>query len=93
VRQLSDRPGSIVFATSRDPEGSAKLKALAAERKNVHLVKITKQPESVEEAKQAAEMVKKVAGKVDVVVANAGMYRPFLNLGVLDGDVDEADDE
>jgi len=73
VRQLSDRPGAIVFATSRDPEGSAaKFKPLI-DKGNVHLVKITKQPEANEEALKAAELVKKVAGKVDVVIANAGI--------------------
>ncbi|EXJ64281.1 hypothetical protein A1O7_00617 [Cladophialophora yegresii CBS 114405] len=71
VRQLRDRPGAIVFATSRNPD-SAKLKALT-DKGNVHLVKITKQPEAVEEALQAAELVRKVAGKVDVVIANAGI--------------------
>jgi NAD(P)-dependent dehydrogenase (short-subunit alcohol dehydrogenase family) len=71
VRQLSQRPGAIVFATSRDPDASPKLKALA-EKGNVHPVKLTKQPEAIEEARQAAELVKKVAGRVDFVVANAG---------------------
>ena len=48
VRQLRERPGAIVFATSRDPD-TTKLKALT-DKGNVHLVKITKQPESVKEA-------------------------------------------
>jgi NAD(P)-dependent dehydrogenase (short-subunit alcohol dehydrogenase family) len=75
VRQLRDRPGAIVFATSRNPD-SAKLKALT-DKGNVHLVKITKQPEAVDEALQAAELVRKVAGKVDVVIANAGEFGPW----------------
>ena len=63
----------------------------------MHLVKITKQPESVNEALAAAELVKKVAGKVDVVIANAGiihhetsiadspmdMYQQFLDVNLL----------
>ena len=63
----------------------------------MHIVKITKQPESVNEALAAAELVKKVAGKVDVVIANAGiihhetsiaksqmtMYQQFLDVNLL----------
>jgi NAD(P)-dependent dehydrogenase (short-subunit alcohol dehydrogenase family) len=63
----------------------------------VHIVKITKQPESVDEALAAAEVVKNVAGKVDVVIANAGiighetsiadspmdMFQQFLNVNLL----------
>ena len=36
-------------------------------------MKITKQPDSVAEALDAAEQIKKVAGKVDIVIANAGI--------------------
>jgi len=72
VRQLRERPGAVVFATSRDPEKSTRLKALT-DKGNVHLVKITKQPEANDEALQAAELIKKVAGKVDVIIANAGI--------------------
>ena len=67
------------------------------DRGNVHIVKITKQPESVDEAFAAAEEIKKVAGKVDVVIANAGiighetpisdapmaMYQQFLDVNLL----------
>lgn len=63
----------------------------------MHIVKITKQPESVNEALAAAELVKKVAGKVDVVIANAGiihhetsiadssmdMFQQFLDVNLL----------
>ena len=63
----------------------------------MHVVKITKQPESVDEALAAAELVKKVAGKVDVVIANAGIighetsiadspiaeYQKFLDVNLL----------
>jgi NAD(P)-dependent dehydrogenase (short-subunit alcohol dehydrogenase family) len=63
----------------------------------VHIVKITKQPESVNEALAAAELVKKIAGKVDVVIANAGiihhetsiadssmeMFQQFLDVNLL----------
>lgn len=69
MRQLSARPGAIVFATSRDPEASAaKFKPLT-DQGNVHVVKITKQPEAIDESLKAAELVKKIAGKVDVVVS------------------------
>ena len=67
MRQLRERPGAIVFATSRDPDNS-KVSQLT-DKGNVHLVKFTKQPETVDEAAKAAELVKKIAGKVDVVVS------------------------
>ncbi len=73
MRQLRDRPGAIVFATSRDPDNS-KVSQLT-DKGNVHLVKLTKQPESVDEALEAAKIVKKVAGKVDVVVSCDGCLR------------------
>lgn len=96
MRQLRERPGAIVFATSRDPESATKLQALT-DRGNVHIVKITKQPDSIKESLAAAEQVKKVAGKVDVVIANAGiighetaiadssidMYQRFLDVNLL----------
>jgi len=96
VRQLRERPGAIVFATSRDPDRATRLSSLT-DKGNVHIVKITEQPEQVNEALAAAEMVKKVAGKVDVVIANAGiihhetsiadssmdMYQQFLNVNLL----------
>ncbi|KIW80143.1 hypothetical protein Z517_06758 [Fonsecaea pedrosoi CBS 271.37] len=96
VRQLRERPGAVVFATSRDPERATKLQSLT-DRGNVHVVKITKQPEAVQEAVEAAALVKKVAGKVDVVVANAGIighetsiadapvsqYQDFLDVNLL----------
>lgn len=63
----------------------------------MHIVKITKQPDSVNEALVAAELVKKIAGKVDVVIANAGiihhetsiadssmdMFQQFLDVNLL----------
>ena len=36
-------------------------------------MKISKQPEAVHEATEAAKLIRKVAGKVDVVIANAGI--------------------
>jgi len=72
VRQLRERPGAIVFATSRNPDKATRLSSLA-DRGNVHIVKIGNQPESVTDSLAAAELVKKIAGKVDVVIANAGI--------------------
>ncbi|KAK5295608.1 hypothetical protein LTR99_009197 [Exophiala xenobiotica] len=96
VRQLRDRPGAVVFATSRDPAQATRLSSLT-DKGNVHIVKITKQPESIDEALAAAETVRKLAGKVDVVIANAGiighetsiadapmdMYQQFLDVNLL----------
>lgn len=73
VRQLRDRPGAIVFATSRNPEKAARLSSLT-DSGNVHIVKIGNQPESIADSLAAAELVKDIAGKVDVVIANAGIF-------------------
>lgn len=73
VRQLRDRPGAIVFASSRNPEKATNLQKLT-DKGNVHIVKIGNQPESINESLAAAELVKKVAGKVDIVIANAGIF-------------------
>jgi len=72
VRQLRERSGAIVFATSRNPDQATRLQSLT-DKGNVHIVKLTQQPQWVDEALAAAEMVKKIAGKVDVVIANAGI--------------------
>ncbi|KIV84994.1 hypothetical protein PV11_00735 [Exophiala sideris] len=73
VRQLRDRPGAIVFATTRDPGRASRLSSLT-DKGNVHIVKIGNQPDSVNDALTAAEQVKSIAGKVDVVIANAGIF-------------------
>jgi hypothetical protein len=57
-----------VFATSRDPENSKVSKL--TDKGNVHVVKLTKQPEVNDEVLEIARLVKEKAGKVDYVIVS-----------------------
>ncbi|TNY23175.1 hypothetical protein DMC30DRAFT_444565 [Rhodotorula diobovata] len=68
---LAARPDVLVFAGARAPEKADALNALAKETGRVVVVKID--TTSDEDHKAAAELVKEKAGRVDVVIANAGI--------------------
>ena len=70
VRQLSQRPNSAVVATVRDPSKATDLKALPG--KNIDVVQLGNEVEK--DTKKVAEYVKQKYGKVDVVIANAGVF-------------------
>jgi norsolorinic acid ketoreductase len=63
--------GYIVFAGVRIPSKAVVLNNLAAKNPNVHIVKL--ESVSVSDAHAAAEVVEKVSGGLDVVIANAGI--------------------
>lgn len=71
---LAARPDVLVFAGARAPEKADALNALAKETGRVVVVKID--ATSDEDHKAAAELVKEKAGRVDVVIANAGASAP-----------------
>ncbi|KAM0748078.1 NAD(P)-binding protein [Meredithblackwellia eburnea MCA 4105] len=76
---LATRPNVVVFAGTRDPANSTALQKLAKEKENVHVVKLTSGDEK--DNKAAVEEIEKVAGQLDVVIANAGIskyYGPIL---------------
>ncbi|KAJ7101463.1 hypothetical protein B0H15DRAFT_919792 [Mycena belliarum] len=71
---LAARPNTIVFAGARDPATKA-LTELAAKYLNVHPVKLTAGDKADNEA--AIAEIKKTAGRLDVLVANAGISNYF----------------
>jgi norsolorinic acid ketoreductase len=66
---IAARPNTIVFAGARNPAAQS-LKDLAARHSNVHPIKLTSGDES-DNAAAVAE-IQKIAGRIDVVIANAG---------------------
>jgi NAD(P)-dependent dehydrogenase (short-subunit alcohol dehydrogenase family) len=73
VTQLSTRPNTVVFAGARNPESAVDLKKLAADHSNVvHVVKLTSGDASDNAA--AVDIIKAVVGRLDVVIANAGVH-------------------
>ncbi|KAL1683350.1 hypothetical protein EV122DRAFT_201754 [Schizophyllum commune] len=76
AKQIAKRPDTILFAGARDPERATDLQALAvAHPDRVHVLKIV----SADKANNAAavEEIKRVAGRLDVVIANAGISDSF----------------
>lgn len=70
MEQLASDPNNIVFAGARNPAGAEALQALAKKCSNVTIVKLD--VKSLEDNKAAGQLVRDKAGKVDVVIANAG---------------------
>lgn len=64
-----------IFATARKPEAATELNALAKEHKNIHVLKLEITSKSQNE--EAAALVKKIAGKVDVLILNAGISESY----------------
>ncbi|KAL1683364.1 hypothetical protein EV122DRAFT_286513 [Schizophyllum commune] len=82
VTALSVRPDAVVFAGARDPGRANDLNALArAHPDRVHVVKVVSANKENNEA--AIDEVKRVIGRLDVVIANAGIsdsYEPALEV-------------
>jgi NAD(P)-dependent dehydrogenase (short-subunit alcohol dehydrogenase family) len=73
VKALSKRENTVVFAGARDPSRATELKELAsAYPGKIHIVKLVSGDEAGNKA--ALEEVKNIAGRLDVVIANAGKY-------------------
>ncbi|KAL1685665.1 hypothetical protein GGG16DRAFT_129261 [Schizophyllum commune] len=71
VTHLASRPNTIVFAGARNPNVASDLHALVAKHPNrVHIVEL--KAGDVEGNKRAVEEIRKKAGQLDVVIANAG---------------------
>ncbi|KAL1738070.1 hypothetical protein HDZ31DRAFT_51536, partial [Schizophyllum fasciatum] len=72
VSELANRPDAVIFAGARDPTRASDLQALQAQHPDrVHIVKVI----SADRASNAAAVdeIKRVAGRLDVVIANAGI--------------------
>ena len=71
VTHLASRPNTIVFAGARNPEAASDLHALVAKHPNrVHIVEL--KASDVEGNQKAVEEIRRKAGQLDVVIANAG---------------------
>ncbi|EIN06094.1 NAD(P)-binding protein [Punctularia strigosozonata HHB-11173 SS5] len=76
VKALSARENTVVFAGARDPEAAKDLNALAAERPGkLHLVKLISADARGNE--EAVALIKERVGRLDVVIANAGMNQAW----------------
>ncbi|KAL1756543.1 hypothetical protein FB107DRAFT_211280 [Schizophyllum commune] len=79
VALLAARPDTIVFAGAREPARATDLQALATAHPNrVYPVKLVSADRASNAA--AAEEIKKVAGKLDVVIANAAISECIENM-------------
>ncbi|KAI5892859.1 NAD(P)-binding protein [Schizophyllum commune H4-8] len=82
AKQIAARPDTILFAGARDPEGATDLQALAAAHPGrVHVLKVVSADKGNNAA--AVEEVKRLAGRLDVVIANAGIsdcFKPALEV-------------
>jgi hypothetical protein len=72
VKALATRPEAIVFAGARNPSSANELGELAKTQKNVHVLKLTSCDEADNRA--AVAEIKRTAGALHVVIANAGKY-------------------
>jgi len=85
TERLAARPDTLVFATARDPSKADKLQQLAKQHSNLRVVKLS--VDSDEDHATAAMQVEAEAGRVDVVIANAGIanmdsYVPIEHLAI-----------
>ena len=71
IKQLSSRQNTTIFATARNPSKATVLNELAAKNPNVHILQL--ESTSAADAAAAADRIGKIAGGLDVVVANAGI--------------------
>jgi NAD(P)-dependent dehydrogenase (short-subunit alcohol dehydrogenase family) len=73
VTVLIERADVVVCAGAREPSSAAELQALAkAHPGKLHVLKLTSADEADNRA--AAAEIKRIAGRLDVVIANAGMW-------------------
>ncbi|KAJ7166347.1 NAD(P)-binding protein [Mycena crocata] len=74
VLALAARQNVVVFAGARDPAAQS-LKDLSAKYPNVHAVRFTSGDKADNEA--AIAEIKKTAGQLDVIIANAGISKYY----------------
>ncbi|KAI5476640.1 short-chain dehydrogenase/reductase SDR family protein [Pseudohyphozyma bogoriensis] len=72
VQSLVARPNTVIYAGARDPSKATALEELSKAHPGViHIVKLSST--SVEDANSAASLVEATSGKIDVLIANAGI--------------------
>lgn len=76
--QLAARPDAVIFAGARDPASAVELKTLAdAHPGRVHVLQVISADRANNNA--AVEEIRKLAGRLDVIIANAGISDCFQN--------------
>jgi len=76
VEAFASRPNSVVFAGVRNLSKVERLKVLSSQVPGqVHIIELSSG--GVEDNKAAAEVIERVAGHIDVVIANAGICNYF----------------
>jgi NAD(P)-dependent dehydrogenase (short-subunit alcohol dehydrogenase family) len=74
VKELLKRDNAVVFAGARNPSAAPELTELVEKHPGkVHIIKLTSA--DVEDNKAAAAHIQSVAGRLDVVIANAGVMQ------------------
>ena len=71
VKLLAQRPGTTIFAGARNPTKSPALQTLASHNPNIHILQL--ESTSYTDVQSAVETIRKIAGGLDVVIANAGI--------------------
>ena len=85
TEELAKRPNTLVYATARDAAKADALQQLAKKHSNVRVVQLRVDSDADHQA--AAKRVEAEAGRVDVVIANAGIsnsdaYQPVEKLSI-----------
>ncbi|CAA20368.1 short chain dehydrogenase, unknown specificity [Schizosaccharomyces pombe] len=75
VKELSNRKGTVVFASARKPGAATKLQEWSKSHSNVHIIKLD--VSSLESANEAAQEVTKVVDAVDVLWVNSAVFHSF----------------
>ena len=71
TERIAARPDTLVFAGARDPAKADKLQQLAKQHTNIRVVQLAVTSDA--DHKAAAKQVEAEAGRVDVLLANAGI--------------------
>jgi norsolorinic acid ketoreductase len=77
VTDLLKSNNVVVFAGAREPDAAVELKQLQNTHSNLHIVKLASTSE--EDVTKAAQLIERTTGRVDVVIANAGIAYSFIN--------------
>ncbi|KAI5474690.1 short-chain dehydrogenase/reductase SDR family protein [Pseudohyphozyma bogoriensis] len=75
VATLVTRPNTTVFAGARDPAKATELEKLQERYHNLHIVKLTSA--DVEDNEAAVAEIEKKVGRLDAVIANAGISQYY----------------
>jgi len=87
VQLLASRPNTLIYAAAREPSKADKLKQLAQKHDNIRLVQLSVDSDSDHAA--LAKQVSSEAGRVDVVLANAGYNSEACHRPIKDAPLDE----